>query len=261
MYVYIYIYIYQDWQIDVAGLEALVDERTCAMLVNSPSNPCGAVYSREHLEEVMREAEALHLPIIADEVYAGMSFREPFVACAAVTAKVPVLSVCALSKRWLAPGWRVGWLTVHDADDALKEAAVPETLLKLCQVSLGPSAPLQAAVPSILRDTPASWYEAVLGALERSARCCVERAARVPGLSIASAPQGSMYLMVGLEQGALQGVGADDVAFARCLLQEESVTVLPGQCFRAPGFFRVVFAAPPEVLEQAYFDVIRLLDY
>jgi tyrosine aminotransferase len=240
------------WEIDVTKLAGLVDGNTRALLINNPSNPCGAVYSRAHLTQVLAAAERLRLPIIADEVYSGMSFGEPFVQCAEVTTTVPVLSVCALSKKWLAPGWRVGWIVVHDANRILADAGVPDALLKLCQVTLGPPSLLQAAVPEIVLSTPQDWYTGVLGCLQLSARCCVRRCRAIPGLEVASEPQGSMYFMVRLVPGALCGIGADDVAFARAVLQEESVAVLPGQCFNFPGFFRVVFAAPPEVLEQAW---------
>jgi len=242
----------QGWEVDLDHLRTMVDDRTCAILVNNPSNPCGAVYSKAHTTDILRVAESLCVPVIADEVYAEMSFDGQYVACAAATTKVPVLSVCALSKRWLAPGWRLGWITVHDADGIFASAGVPETLLKLCQVSLGPSAPLQAALPEILRTTSAQWYSNVLRALKESADCCVRRCSAIPGLEVASEPRGAMYLMVRLQEGALQGIGTDDVAFARQVLQEESIAVLPGQCFNAPGFFRVVFAAPPEVLEDAF---------
>lgn len=162
---------------------------------------------------------------------------------------------CALSKRWLAPGWRLGWTAVHDSPDgALAAAGVHAALLKLCQVSLGPSAPVQAAVPAILAATPegCAWHRGVLAALEESAAVCVRRCRATPGLEVASEPEGAMYLMVRLVPGRLPGIGSDDVALAGALLQEESVAVLPGRCFRAPGFFRVVFAAPAEVLEEAW---------
>jgi len=240
------------WEVDLDSLAAVADDNTCAVLINNPSNPCGAVYSRTHLARVMAACADLKLPVIADEVYSGMTFGEPYVACAAVSSNVPVLSVCALSKRWLAPGWRLGWITVHDADGALASAGVPDTLLKLCQVSLGPSAPLQAAMPTILGKTGPEWYQEKLQALQQQAKVCVERARRTPGLSVASEPQGAMYFMVRIEPGALSGIGNDDVTFARELLCEESVAVLPGQCFMLPGYFRVVFAPPVDVLEQAW---------
>jgi len=240
------------WQIDVSSLAELADERTCALLINNPSNPCGAVYSHKHLTEVLGVAEELRLPVIADEVYAEMSFKEPFVACAAVTPNVPVMSVCSLSKRWLAPGWRVGWITVYDSDGALASAEVPETLLKLCQTSLGPSAPMQAAIPAIFDQVPLKWYSDALKALEESAQCCMRHCRSTPGLELAAEPQGSMYCMVRLQPEALHGIGTDDVAFAGALLEEESVVVLPGKCFCAPGYFRVVYAAPPAVLDEAW---------
>jgi tyrosine aminotransferase len=242
----------RDWEIDVKGLDGLVDKNTRALIINNPSNPCGAVYSRAHLTSVLAACERFRLPVIADEVYAGMSFSEPYVQCAEVTSSVPVLSVCALSKKWLAPGWRVGWVVVHDAGRIFAEAGVQDALLKLCQVSLGPCSLLQAAVPEIVLATPQDWFTGVLGCLQLSASCCARRCRATPGLEVATDPQGSMYMMVRIVPGAFHGVGADDVAFARGLLREESVAVLPGKCFNFPGFFRVVFAAPPEVLEQAW---------
>jgi len=240
------------WEVDLDSLAAVSDDNTCAVLINNPSNPCGAVYSMAHLAKVMAVCADLKLPIVADEVYSGMTFGEPYVACAAVASNVPVLSVCALSKKWLAPGWRLGWITVHDTEGAFASAGVSDTLLKLCQVSLGPSAPLQAAMPAILSETRPEWYQEKLQALQRQAKVCVERTRQTPGLSVASEPQGAMYFMVRIEPGILSGVGNDDLAFARELLREESVAVLPGQCFMLPGFFRVVFAPPVDVLEQAW---------
>jgi len=243
----------KNWEVDMDNLSALVDANTCAILICNPSNPCGAVYSRSHLEALLSHVESLKVPVIADEVYAGMSFEKGgFVPCADVNPSVPILSVCALSKRWLAPGWRVGWLTVHDNEEhVLRKAEVPDTILKLCQISLGPSAPIQAAIPAILSQTPQSWYDDVLSSLKESADVCIKRCNAIPGLEVASAPQGSMYFMCRIDVARLKGIESD-VDFAGQLLQEESVAVLPGACFHAPNFFRVVFAAPANTIELAF---------
>jgi len=242
----------QKWEIDVPGIKKLVDANTIGILINNPSNPCGAVFSKDHLTKVLAAAEELKLPVIADEVYTAMSFDVPYMQCAAVSATVPVMSVCALSKRWLAPGWRVGWLTVHDADGVLAKAGVQETLLKLCQISLGPTAPIQAAIPGILKNTPQEWYDGMMKCFEASAKTSLSRGRSIPGLEIVSEPQGAMYMMVRLKPGALRDIDVDDVKFSGELLREESIAVLPGKCFNAPGYFRTVFAAPPEVLNQAW---------
>ena len=76
-----------------------------------------------------------------------------------------------------------------------------------------------------------------------------ERLARVPGLSV-SAPQGAMYLMLGLD-AARFGV-RDDVDFSQQLLAQTNVFVLPGACFGAKDFVRIVFCAPRELLAEAY---------
>jgi len=243
----------KNWEIDIDSVKALADENTTAVLVNNPSNPCGAVFSRKHLTDVMDVAEDLRLPIIADEVYHGMSFGdEPFVAMAEVSSKVPVLSVCALSKRWLAPGWRVGWITLHDNDGILERAGVHATLLKLCQVSLGPTALVSAAIPRILEDTPEFWMSDVLSSLKDSAEVCQRRCRTIPGLEVASDPQGAMYFMMRIRPEMLHGID-DDVSFARALLSEESIAVLPGQCFNGyRNYARVVFAAPVGTLEDAW---------
>lgn len=250
----------QGWEVDLAQLDELADDKTCAILINNPSNPCGAVYSEAHLKKIMSKAEELCVPIISDEVYAQISFKEKFLACAAATTKVPVLAVNALSKRWLAPGWRLGWITVHDAQGIFAAAGVPETILKLCQVSLGPSALLQKAIPEILSNTPQEWYDRVLKDLRESAECCVRRIKKVKGIELTTEPQGAMYVMVKIKPGSFGKFGTDDVAFAGKLLQEESIAVLPGQCFKAPGFFRVVFAAPPATIDEAFNRIEEFCD-
>lgn len=241
------------WEVDVDQLRRLADDNTAALFLNNPSNPCGAVYGGEHLRRVMGAAEELRLPVIADEVYAHMIFEgSEFVHAAAVTPSVPVLAVSALSKRWLAPGWRLGWLCVHDTlDGVLAQAGVHDTLLKITQVTLGPSAPMQHAVPAILQATPATWYSGVIKDLEAGARVCMERCARCPGLSVVAQPQGAMYLLLRVDEGAFTGV-ADSTAFCAALLQEEAVAVLPGAVFGLSGFCRIVFAAPVPVLHEAW---------
>ncbi|CAK0882251.1 unnamed protein product [Prorocentrum cordatum] len=97
-----------NWEIDVKSLDGLVDKNTRAIIINNPSNPCGAVYSRAHLTSVLAACDRLRLPVIADEVYAGMSFSEPYVQCAEVTSSVPVLSAVWAPRCHLhaAEAWR-----------------------------------------------------------------------------------------------------------------------------------------------------------
>lgn len=102
-------------------MENLIDDKTVAILVNNPSNPCGSVYSREHLENTIRLALKYKLPIIADEVYGDMVFPGyEFYYMAELSDEVPILSCNALSKRFILPGWRFGWIAIHDPKNHLK---------------------------------------------------------------------------------------------------------------------------------------------
>ena len=107
----------QDWEADLDQMEALIDQNTAAIVVNSPSNPCGSVFSVQHLKDILAIAEKYKVPIIADEIYEHFVFSgagKSYVPMASLTTTVPVLSCGGLTKRYLVPGWRLGWITIHD---------------------------------------------------------------------------------------------------------------------------------------------------
>lgn len=239
------------WEVDLDSVKRLADASTAAILINNPSNPCGAVYSREHLEDVVSLAEDLKIPLVADEVYAGMTFGKRFVPLAEVADSVPVFSVGALSKRWLVPGWRLGWVCVHDRRRTLDGTGVREGINSLCQISLGPSAPIQAAVPTILAIDDSLWLADIMASLKRAAMASAERVDEIKGLSTAATPEGAMYVLVRVDLEAFRGCSTDTM-FAEELLAEESVLVLPGECFQASGYVRIVTTVPENVLQRAW---------
>ncbi|XP_046843419.1 tyrosine aminotransferase-like isoform X3 [Xenia sp. Carnegie-2017] len=103
------------WEADLEDMASLIDERTKLIVVVNPSNPCGSVYKREHLEEILNIAEKYRVPVLCDEVYANVTFgKEPFHSVRSLTKNVPVLVVGSIAKRFLVPGWRIGWIVIHD---------------------------------------------------------------------------------------------------------------------------------------------------
>ncbi|MES1914291.1 MAG: hypothetical protein MHM6MM_006381 [Cercozoa sp. M6MM] len=238
----------QDWNVDVAAMEALIDENTRAILVNNPSNPCGSVYSAEHLREILAVAEKHCLPIITDEIYADMVFSgETFVPMASLTSEVPILSVGGLAKQFLVPGWRMGWVLIHDRHGRFAE--VRAALAKLATLILGPNSLCQAAIPEIFSETEPEFYAELNATLERHTKLLVDRIAAIPGLT-PIVPKGAMYLMIKVDIAKFRNIN-NDVDFARRLLNEQFVFVLPGKCFGADNFFRVVTCPPPEKLAEA----------
>jgi tyrosine aminotransferase len=244
------------WQVDLDDLRAKAPGAT-ALLVNNPSNPCGSVFSREHLAAVLEVAERHALPVIADEIYENLVFAPAaFVPMASLCPAVPVLAAGGIAKEMLVPGWRVGWVVVHDTPGGhMRE--VRRGLFALSQLVLGANSLMLAALPAVIAPARGSADEAELAEFSRAtvaqlagnAAFSAERLGAVPGLSVV-VPQGAMYLMVGLD-AARFGV-RDDVEFSQLLLARTNVFVLPGECFRCAGFVRIVFCAPRALLAEAY---------
>ncbi|XP_023706286.1 tyrosine aminotransferase isoform X3 [Cryptotermes secundus] len=103
------------WEVDTMHLEQQIDASTAALVVSNPSNPCGSVYSRQHLRDILQVARAKFVPVIADEIYEHMVFPgQTFHPLASVSDDVPILACSGITKRFLVPGWRMGWITIHD---------------------------------------------------------------------------------------------------------------------------------------------------
>lgn len=227
--------------------------RTRAILVNNPSNPCGSVYSKEHLTAIIAIAEKvsapsaaasgsglahvvpcqLHfaagspdrpihppmaaaaaapcplppsalqhrLPIIADEIYGNLVFPRlspaPFIPMASLSANVPIIAAGGIAKEFLVPGWRVGWVALHDRHGIFGD--LRKGLFALTQLILGASSLIVAALPSILAPAAGSADEAalakfhadVVAQLEDHAVFTFERIAKIPGVKVV-VPQGAM---------------------------------------------------------------------
>jgi tyrosine aminotransferase len=148
----------KDWEIDLEHMESLINDKTRAILINNPGNPCGNVFSYEHILEILKIAEKHKLPIIADEVYEFFTFPGvEFHSVASLSKNVPVLTCSGLSKRFLMPGIRMGWIIIHDRHDALKN--VRKGLLNVTGRILGPNSTVQHALPEILSRTPQTFFD------------------------------------------------------------------------------------------------------
>lgn len=152
-------------------MEAAIDAQTAAIVINNPSNPCGSVFSRQHLLDILAVAARHRVPIIADEIYEHLVFPgERYHSLGSLSADVPILSCSGLTKRFLVPGWRMGWIVVHDRGGVLDE--VRAGLQRLSQRIIGSNTLVQGALPAILENTPAAFYEDTASRLQvRAARC------------------------------------------------------------------------------------------
>ncbi|GAB0091603.1 Tyrosine aminotransferase [Sergentomyia squamirostris] len=238
----------ENWEIDLDHLESLIDEKTAAVVITNPSNPCGSVFSRQHLEKVIAIAEKHFLPIIADEIYENIVFPGvEYTSVASLSENVPVLSCGGLSKRFLVPGWRLGWIIVHDRHDQLTE--IRKGLTNLTGRLLGSNSLIQAALPAILSRTPQSFYDDLNCSLQKTAHMAYDLLRQIRGLNPVM-PQGAMYMMVGIEM-ELFPCFHNEMEFVCALVEEQSVFCLPGECFKFPNFMRIVITVPAEVMREA----------
>lgn len=238
----------KNWEADVEHMESLIDDSTAAILINNPSNPCGSNFTKSHLKAILAVCERRHIPLISDEIYADMVFSgQTFTPAASLASNVPVLTLGGLAKQWLVPGWRIGWILIHDSVGAF--ADIRKGLFSLSTLINGPCTVIQAAIPKLFKQIPDSYLTDLNKRLEANARTLETGLSQVPGLEVIS-PQGAMYVMVKINLNEFKDI-TNDADFSHKLKWEESVEVLPGECFAYPGAFRLVITPPQDVLDAA----------
>jgi tyrosine aminotransferase len=234
--------------VDLEHLESqIVPGHTRAIVVNNPSNPMGVVYPKEHLEAILRVAHRHRLIVIADEIYGDIAYGEgvEFHPMASLSPAVPVITCDGIGKRWLVPGWRLGWLIVHDRYGVLSN--VKAGIASLADKIAGPCALVQGALPKILRDTPSAFFDHIRSTIATNAELAYERLSRVPGLRPLK-PQGAMYMVVEIADRSVYGGESE---FVEGLIREESVYCLPGSVFGLRNWVRLVLTFPEEMMQDA----------
>ncbi|KAF2355837.1 Tyrosine/nicotianamine aminotransferase [Trinorchestia longiramus] len=238
----------KNWLIDLEHLESLIDDSTAAIVVNNPSNPCGSVYPKNHLRDIANIAVKHKVPIIADEIYDNFVFEgQEYHPIASVHPELPVLACGGLTKRFLVPGWRTGWIAIHDRGGVLQE--ISSALRVLSQRIIGSNTIVQGALPAILHHTPQTFFDDTLKQIQINAKISFEAIKNIPGLSPIR-PQGAMYMMVRFKIEEFPDFSSD-LEFVEAMVAEESVFCLPGRCFDVPNYFRIVLTVPEETMREA----------
>jgi aspartate/methionine/tyrosine aminotransferase len=237
------------WLPDVERLARSITPAAKVLVVIDPNNPTGATYPPATRRQLIEVAERHGLTILADEVYGDLGFDGPVPPLAALDPDAPIISYSSLSKAYLAPGWRAGWMAVGRSprlDPAL--AAIK----KLADGRLCSPAPMQYAVVAAL--TGDRSHQARLRAdLRARAELTTARFNAVEGMNVV-APRAAFYAM---PQIALPP-GKTDQDFVLGLLRAKGVLTVFGSGFGLPaegGYFRVVFLAPLDELSAIYDDV------
>nr|GEW04096.1 tyrosine/nicotianamine aminotransferase, pyridoxal phosphate-dependent transferase [Tanacetum cinerariifolium] len=239
------------WEVDTDHVKAMADDKTVAIVLINPGNPCGNVFTYEHLKKIAEMARELGILVISDEVYAHQVFGEkPFTPMGAFGDIVPVVTLGSLSKRWIIPGWRFGWIAINDPKGILHKTGIADSIKSCLMIAGEPPTVIQGAVPHILENTPDSFFMNINKLLKESANMVFERLKEIPLVTCPHKPEGSMFAMVKLNLSTLNDI-VDDTDFCMKLAKEESMILLPGNAVGMKNWVRMSFAAEPTVLEDA----------
>ncbi|MBM7785802.1 pyridoxal phosphate-dependent aminotransferase [Tenggerimyces flavus] len=247
----------QEYLATVEQLEAARTERTKALLLCSPSNPTGAVYSADQLKAIGEWAVEHGVWVVSDEIYEHLTYDG--VESASIAVVVPELAdhclvVNGLAKTYAMTGWRVGWLV--GPTDVIKAAANYQS--HLCgNVS---NVAQRAAITAVSGDLSAA--AAMREAFDRRRQLIVRLLSEVPGF-VCPLPKGAFYAYPSVK-GALGKLirgkrPQTSSELATLILEEVEVAAVPGEAFGTPGYLRFSYALGDDDIVEGVTRIQKLL--
>lgn len=238
----------QDFKITPAQLEAAITPRTRLMILCSPSNPTGSVYSHQELQGLV-DVISRHpqITVIADEIYQHINFTGSFTSLSAfpeIADRTVVIN--GVSKAYAMTGWRIGFI------------AAPLPIAKACsklqsQYTSNPSSVAQKAAEAAYLG-PQDCVEEMRKAFERRRDLVVSLAREIPGLKV-NCPQGAFYLFPEVSSYLGKSFNGKTIAtdsdLAMYLLEEEHVATVAGSAFCLPGYIRLSYATSDDNIREA----------
>jgi aspartate/methionine/tyrosine aminotransferase len=241
-----------DWSIDPDELRAVFGPRTRGIVVNSPHNPTGKVFSRGELQLIADLCIEHDVIAFTDDIYEHLVYEGEHIPLATLPGMAErTVSIHSMSKTYSVTGWRIGW-TIASSELSLGIRRVHDFL------TVGAAAPLQQAAVTALRFPDTYYADLLAGYRER--REVLVPALRAAGFEVHE-PHGAYYVMTDI--GDLAEPGEDDMTFAHRLIHDSGVAAVPGSSFFSRpelGRTKLRFAFPKriETLEAAAERLARL---
>jgi aspartate/methionine/tyrosine aminotransferase len=232
-----------DYAPDFEALSLLVTRRTKVIIVNSPNNPTGAVYSDAVVRKIVEFADAHDLYVLSDEIYEALVFEGEHVPAARFDTQGRVVTVLGCSKTYAMTGWRIGF--------AIANRDIAASMTKVQQSTLScPSSVSQKAAEAAL-----AMDQAQVTAMRSAYRMRRDLVSSVMGPVLTTIPRGAFYGLVDVS-----AVSMDSYAVAKDLLRRKHVATAPGETFGSSGrgLIRVSFATSEESLAEG---TSRILEY
>mgnify|MGYP005752217687 FL=1 len=235
---------------DIDAIEAARTERTRAIIVTSPSNPTGAVWSRETIEAIGRWAMEHHVWVVSDEIYEHLNYdgaRTAYIGQVVPEVRDQLLVLNGVAKTYAMTGWRVGWLV---APEPVAKAAAK---LQGHMTSNVANVPQRAAIAAVGGDLDAVY--AMREAFDVRRKAIVAALNAIDGVHCPT-PTGAFYAFADVSGllnrplGVNGSVATSSAELAAMLLDEAHVAAVPGEAFGAPGYLRFSYALADDQLAE-----------
>lgn len=236
------------YKLSEKNIEKAVTSKTKAILLNSPHNPTGIVYNKNELEEIAQIAKKYNLIIISDEIYEKLIYDgEEHVSIASLSedAYERTIVINGLSKTYAMTGWRVGYTASSAKLAKIMSSVQSHMTSNVCSIS-------QYAALEALTG-PQDSINMMKNAFEERRNFMMKKLEEIDEVSFIK-PQGAFYIMVNITYfigKSINGVKINNsIEFAKMLLEEEKVAVIPGAAFGLENFIRLSYATSMEVIEE-----------
>lgn len=216
-----------------------ITRKTKLLILNSPSNPTGAVYSKKELQAIAKICLQKNLWVISDEVYGKIIFdKQKHISIAALSKKnfKKTLIVDAVSKTFSMTGWRIGWVAGSEKIIAGISALQSHTTSNPC--SIAQKAALEALTG------PQGFIKEMIREFDKRRKVLVVGLNQIKGIK-AALPQGAFYVFADIKN-----TGLKSQKFCEKLLDKQKVALVPGKAFGQEGFVRISYASSMENIKQ-----------
>jgi len=243
----------EGWQPDIDDIEKKINNKTRAIVLINPNNPCGALYKEKTVKQIINLAGQHDLPVISDEIYDRITYDKGFISASRLARDVPVIGLNGFSKVYLMTGWRLGYVYFHHPNGELNE--IKDCIQKEARVRLCTNTPVQKAAVAALNG-PQDHVRKIIEKLKERRDYAWKRLNKMDGISCTK-PEGAFYLFPKVHEIGVRW--KNDREFVLELLKETNVLFVHGSGFDpvyGAGHFRSVFLPPIEILEKA-FDMVE----
>jgi len=243
----------EGWNPDIDDMRSKISDKTKGILIINPNNPCGAVYDKNTVREVVDLAAQNDLMVLSDEIYDQIVYEEQFVSTAQIAKNFPIVGLNGFSKAYLATGWRVGYFYFHDPEERME--TLEESIKKESRIRLCTNTPVQKACVAALNG-PQEHLTEMIEKLRKRRDYAWKRLNEIDGLSCTK-PRGAFYVFPKIRE--IGHRWKTDLDFVLDVLRKTGILFVHGSGFCSTfgiGHFRGVFLPPIEVLENA-FDMLE----